>query len=200
MARSRYTKKRYGPYWEALGRFAYYFSRVEQAMRRTLILSTKTEEPVAKAIFSGTRTREAIAFVKRALAEMGKPLPREIKEAFQKIAIINGQRDRILHLGIEIDEDENAFVSDEDMTVSSKARKDPISVSDLRALSSDTIVCWARLVVFNRTMIGSPHPSQKAWERASQRPWRYKPPQPSPKKSPRLPKRKRSPRPQSSEG
>lgn len=174
MARNRYTKKRYGAYWMALGEFAYYFSKVEYAMMRTLIIFTRVREPIAKAVYSGTRIRTAISFIRRASEETGKTIPAEVDEAFSKIAMINTQRDRLFHYGFEIDENENAFVSDLDRNITSKAINEPIGVEDLKNLSRDTVTCWARLVVFNHAMLRVPHPSQEAWENAAKRPWRYK--------------------------
>jgi hypothetical protein len=187
------------PYWEALGRFIYYYSRVENAMKITLRLVTRTRPATARALFSGVRIRGAIDFIRRTREEEGRKIPKYVEEAFGHIAGITTERDRILHYGIHFYETGD-FVTDENAQITSKVRVTQITVDDLRDMAGDTIVVWARLLIYNQSLVRrkQPWPNRPAWVEASRRPWRYRPPQPARDQGkPRGTKPKRSRQPQS---
>src|SRR5215207_9628422 len=52
-------------YWEALGRFVSTFSLVEANMQMALWQVVGVREPIAKAIFSGTRVEVAMSHIRR---------------------------------------------------------------------------------------------------------------------------------------
>jgi hypothetical protein len=59
-------------YWSALGEFMDTFAAVEAAMQIVLWHYARTSIPIARAIFSGVRIKEAIGFVNR-ICEIGGP-------------------------------------------------------------------------------------------------------------------------------
>lgn len=165
-------------YWEALGRFIHYYSRVENTMKITLRLVTETSEETARAVFSGVRVRDGIKYIRRTLNERGNRVPLRVDEAFERLSAITTARDRILHYGIQFDDDGD-WVTDELFQVSATAKKTPISAKAIRDMANDTIVIWARLVVYNRQLLRGPRPANHPkWVGAGRRSWRYKPPQP----------------------
>ena len=167
------------PYWEALGRFVHYYSRVENTMKATLRLVSRTSPATARALFSGVRIRNAIDMIRRAREEQGRKIPKYVEEAFDHIAGITTERDRILHYGIHFYETGD-FVTNANAQIASKVRVTQITVNDLYDMAGDTVVVWARLVIYNQSLVRrkQPWPNRTAWVEASRRPWLYKSPQP----------------------
>lgn len=189
------SREKLGPYWAALGEFAYYYGWLEFAMLRTLVFYTGTPEPTAQAVYSGVRLRQAISFVRRTAEAKGEELPPELEEAFTKMATITDARDRLLHHGLQFEDPEgdSAFISDERRNLPTRARREAITPKDIHDLAADTIVCWARLVVFNSDFKSHPTPFLEGWrDAAKNRPWRYKSASPSPAKQAPRPKKPRA--------
>ena len=86
-------------YHLALGAFIDRFAITEAAIQVTLWNLCKIELPVAQSIFSGTRTRTALEFIRRISEAKDLKLAPELEEAFSHLNAINTTRDKIVHFG-----------------------------------------------------------------------------------------------------
>ncbi|AQR74937.1 hypothetical protein [Sphingomonas sp. LM7] len=139
-------------YWQALGRFVFYYAYLEDAMQQTLRRVTRTPPAVGKAIFSGVRVSQAISNIRRTYEARGEAVPAFLEETMQKAGAINSERDRILHHGIYFRAWDEGIVTDQARQLDRKVRTTQITVPLLDDLNWDTMVVWSRLVVFNRTL------------------------------------------------
>lgn len=88
-------------FFAALGRFVLAWADVERSISDIIAYYSKVSEPVARALFSGSRARTMLAQI-AAIAENTKmPNARREDIAFlaAKISAINTKRDRIAHYG-----------------------------------------------------------------------------------------------------
>ena len=103
-------------FYAALGQFMLGWADVEQVLGEVLRKYARVSEPVARAIFSGTRARTMMSFV-TAIAENTRVSPARKEDMtflFSKIAALNTQRDRLAHYG--------SFASPSIETISLKRR------------------------------------------------------------------------------
>lgn len=165
-----------------LGELTLAWSDVETVLYKVLKYYSGVSWPVAQAIFSGTRARQAINFV-RAIADNEKIEPtrsKDLEEIFAQILAINTLRDFIVH---NVNGSEQEFedcdptkrhVSDT-LRVSrkSKAKSYLIGSETLAAMCADCIECCWRL---------HPHwdplntPFNPGSGRGERRPWSFTPP------------------------
>jgi len=98
LARMREEDKEF---YQALGQFMLGWADVESTLGEVLRKYAKVSEPVARALFSGTRARTMISFI-NAIADntrVSKARKDDLTFLFAKIATLNTQRDRIAHYG-----------------------------------------------------------------------------------------------------
>jgi hypothetical protein len=90
-------------YFEALGRFAHAYARVESIIALSLWYSAGISHPIAKAVFSGVKIKETSGFLKR-IAEvtgMDKTRRDELDAVLKQLGDITAARNDILHYGAE---------------------------------------------------------------------------------------------------
>jgi hypothetical protein len=139
-----------------------------------------------------------MALIRRAFEERGREVPEILNDAFVKIAELTSQRDKIFHYGIAFT-DEGDFVTDEGRTIAARAQRYPISVKRLDDLAADTVTCWAKLVVWHRSLKpAQQHDYHQDWVEASRRSWLHKSPLPVRVKSRRQTKKPQSRQPKPS--
>lgn len=168
-----------------LGELTLAWSDVETVLFKLLKHYAGVSWPVAQALFSGTRARSAINFI-RAIAEnteMDKSRVQDLEATFTQILPINSLRDFVVH---NVDGSEQEFedwdpskryVTDALRTSRrSKAKTYLVGSATLAAMRDDCIeACWRM----------HPHwdPQNEPFEprsgRGARQPWRFKPPNPA---------------------
>ncbi|PZP32003.1 MAG: hypothetical protein DI603_11110 [Roseateles depolymerans] len=167
-----------------LGRLTLAWADIESILFKILKNYADVSWPVAKALFSGTRARAAIQFI-RAIAEntdMSRKRVDDFDEIFRKIGEINTFRDFVVH-----HVDGSAFeFEDSDPTkryVSDHLRASRLARTKTYLLGSSTLIemrddceecCW-RLHPHLTPISQEFHPGSG---RGDRQPWRFKPPQP----------------------
>lgn len=166
-------------YFTALGQFIQSFAFAESAVQVALWKIGDIEDKVAKAIFSGTRTRTAVDFIRRVSESKNLVIPPEINAAFVQLNTINTTRDRIVHFGATEKDDGTRVVSNWLKAHTEKSLKEfPISPNDLYEMAHDIAVIVARLV--SHYLGRDPDVSDTEWEESMEvanTPFRYKPTQ-----------------------
>ena len=97
-------------FYAALGRFVIAFSSAEHGVNSTLAIFSKTYGPVGRAIFSGTRAKGAIDFVRRIHEAQGIEMHPGLAAIFAQMNAINTMRDKLLHQGVK-DDDLGGFIT-----------------------------------------------------------------------------------------
>ena len=79
---------------QALGRFIIAFADAEAELYRVLIAYSKTDDPVARALFSGTRAKAMIDFIRSIAHNTSMPEDRkaDLEYVFRQLAAINAFR------------------------------------------------------------------------------------------------------------
>jgi hypothetical protein len=174
-------KGKHDKYYLALGKFIDAFSRAEAAVQVVLWQIADIENSVAKAIFSGTRTRIAIDYIRRITEAQNQAIPQHIQDAFNHLNTINTTRDNIVHFGASENDDGSILISNRLIAHTEKSLKEfPISHVLLYEMSSDLATITVRLISH---FYGRPDDeSDEDWAETLQiahAPFRYKPPQPN---------------------
>jgi hypothetical protein len=172
-------------YHEALGRFVQTFARAEAIVSYTLWHYAKTPHSIARAIFSGTRIKEATGFINRILEATDTPQEtrEELRELFRQLTDINAARNDILHFGAVNVATASAIVTNEFKAHTNRhVRQFPTSAE----LLNDMIFDLRKIMVHLR-LKHSGIPELKAAENLRvfaevlAAPWRYRhQPQPTP--------------------
>lgn len=112
-AETKEGKERLQAYYVSLGRFVDMFSRVETAITLTLWHYAKTDAPIAKVIFSGTKIEVGAGYIKQLAEATGVPQTDrdDLEYVLQQATIINGVRNHVLHYGAQSVAEGNAIVS-----------------------------------------------------------------------------------------
>jgi len=165
-----------------LGELTLAWADVEAVLFKLLKHYSQVSWPVAKAIFSGTRARAAMAFI-RAIAEntdLDVARRQDLEEVFAQIQAINTLRDFVVH---NVDGSEQSF-EDADPTTryisdalrssrSSKTRTYLLGSETLAAMRHDCIECCWRLHLHWDAQNQPFRPGSGRGERQA---WRFKPP------------------------
>jgi len=120
----------------------------ESATILALWTAAGTDQDIATAIFSGTRTKTAISWIKRIAESTETPLDPEIKETLEHLSRINEVRDRIVHWGTQ-DLDENAKLVTNELRAHAERTLQEFRVSPemLREMGDDLAIISVRLIV-----------------------------------------------------
>lgn len=84
---------------QALGRFMIAWSDTEVELYRVLVRYSGVTDPVARAIFSGTRAKAMMDFIRSIAHNTAMPQDRreDLEYSFQQLAAINSMRDHLAH-------------------------------------------------------------------------------------------------------
>jgi hypothetical protein len=168
-------------YWEALGQFIDTFAECEAVMAFALESYSDVSPQVAKALFSGVRTDAAANYILRIL-EVRKDLAPDretLQAAFTQMGHINRLRNDIVHHGARF-KGEFPIVSNKRAALTrTRLRETLVSASLLDAVIEDLETINAQI----RLTLGKELPSAALYLEHygpdAQRPWRYKPAQPT---------------------
>lgn len=167
-------------YEQALGGFIAYFSLAEHDLQALLWRIAGVQTPVAQAIFSGTRVKEGISYVRRIHEARNSPMPTLLDEALVQLGIINEIRNTILHHGA-------SFVNTEELEISNRlfAFNERVLKTHLIKLSTfnDLREDVARICLILRYTLHELTPNPGAWiydwknDELFHEPWQYKQPE-----------------------
>lgn len=184
-------------YYLALGKFVDSFATAEDcifaALRTTFRLSPKN----SRALFSGTRCRTGMDFIRRAYEANSLPLPEILERAFAQLSAINTTRDTIIHYGATMESD-GLRVSNERIAHTPKTLKSfPISPSTLDEMTEDLATITSALLVYCVDQGGKldPRVDIPLNRQIAQRSWLYRPAQQG-RSAPRTLNTTRKPKPQ----
>jgi hypothetical protein len=169
-------------YYLALGKFVEMFAKVEDAVFVALVRKTGVFSPRAEALFSGTRVRDAVSFIKRLHEADSTPLPPRLAEVFGQLSAINTIRDRILHWGTWPTESGTGLqVTNRLRAHADRARHEfetsPEHLDDMR---NDLEIIYAALTLYSHRVARPEYPPPgssrgQALLQFSLAPWRHKP-------------------------
>lgn len=84
---------------QSLGRFIIAFADAEAELRKVLIEYSQVADPVARALFSGTKAKGMIDFIRSIAHNTAMPADRrdDLEHVFVQLAAINTMRDHLVH-------------------------------------------------------------------------------------------------------
>jgi hypothetical protein len=152
-------------YFEALGRFCHEYATLEAVMFNTLALYAKIPNQMARAVFSGTRVRPAMGFIKRIcqIQDPGEHNRKDLEYVFKQLEGITALRDDILHQGSVLTDNKGRITSNiiRNLTPNKLVERSS-STETLNAATADLFKISLHLV-FHQT-----HPHASVAERASE--------------------------------
>ncbi|HEY5064350.1 MAG TPA: hypothetical protein VFC46_13400 [Humisphaera sp.] len=165
-------------YYLALGKFVTEFSEVEKAMQIALWTVSKTEEPVAQAVFSGVRANEACNKITRiGDAENWSQIKKdEWKIITDRLSIFRSLRNDILHYGVEWQRPNEWNTTNRTFAhTAEKVSNTPITIPILQAATDDLHKLGFHLFKFLYSDDMSPE-NQATIASFVAHAWRYTPP------------------------
>jgi hypothetical protein len=186
-------------YYLALGKFVNEFAHAEADMFVLLIMTANVPIATGQALFSGTRVRDSISFIKRIYETRGSEPTARMADVFSQLTSIATARDHILHMGVYETREDGLMISSNQMRAHAKRaiRELDASPESLNAMTEDlrVISMW----LFGQQIVekkpGLPHAEDAVRKHRGREPapWRYKPAQSS-KPGPQTPKTTRKPK------
>ena len=161
-------------YWAALGRFIHRFAMMEQQFHFLLRLTSKTDDAASKAIFSGTRAKQAISWFDRINEARGHSPDADFERAKAQFNVINQMRDDIVHSGAILYQD-GFLISNEQRTIARQVRITPVSVADLESMTADLDTIAATVFIM-QLVANDDEPSAyfTDWREVGRSAWQYK--------------------------
>ncbi|GEM_PF-1971995 len=94
-------KQREREYFDALGRFVHAYAQAETVTALALWFAAAIKHPIAKAVFSGVRVKDASSHMKRIadVTGMDKQQRKELDDVLRQLGDITSARNDILHYG-----------------------------------------------------------------------------------------------------
>ncbi|GAB2583766.1 hypothetical protein GCM10027034_14990 [Ramlibacter solisilvae] len=177
-------------YYFELGRFVDQFARVEKSVQLILFMSAEVDIVHGRALFAGTKNREAIALIRKLHESRAGRLPADIEDAFKQLLEINSTRDALVHWGVRRspysaldslqpeDSADEVFLLSNSLTAYSRRllRGYPMSPVIVHCMSNDLRTIEVKLEMFLLDLNGG-GPKQAGRTALAARPWFYKPPQ-----------------------
>ena len=170
-------RERERKYYEALGRFTHWFAKMESAIALSLWFYARTPHPIAKAVFSGVRVKEASSFMNRIAdaTSLAADTRTDLREVLLQATALNDVRNQIMHFGAANIAEGRGYVSNALKAVSEdKITSFPISPEILADLTAD-----CRKIIFHLRLkhagIAGPKSvaNRLAADSALRAPWRY---------------------------
>lgn len=159
-----------------LGRFILVYAQTESVLKSLLASSANLSLQSSRALFSGTRARSAMDYVRRLYEAHGWNLVPKLKASFEQLATITDMRDKLLHQGfIHIGNGEFVTTNIATAHTEKTLKTYPVSVETLLEMTEDlqTIQTY---MVFYTAEIHTPEwqESMVAAVQEPAPPWRYK--------------------------
>jgi hypothetical protein len=171
-------------FYRALGEFITEFAWVESLVSDMLVREAGVSFKIGAAVFSGVRIDAAKDLISRLYETNGAERSVELVRAFAQLGLITRARNDILHYGASPNAEGEALVSNSRSAHSARAlREMRVSSDTLNQMTWDII--QISLILMNEMKWGDETPTvtwerDRDYEKLAGRPWRYKPPSPSP--------------------
>ena len=170
-------------YHLALGRFMDQYATNEAITQSLLWREAGIEAPAAQAIFSGTRTQQALQFIRRLYAATGRTLDKNLERGMSHLAALTDVRNSIMHWGMR-PMDQGFVISNMFFAhLPERRREFTISSGDLDAMRQDLVVIQTTMMLrLTECGWGSEHSEFLGTDRGKQllqlarSPWLYTPP------------------------
>jgi hypothetical protein len=88
-------------YFFVLGRFMHCYAQAEKAVQLILFATAGITVETGRALFSGTRAKDATSLIRRLHEVRSTSLPQSIDDALRQFGTINDLRDGLVHSGVE---------------------------------------------------------------------------------------------------
>jgi hypothetical protein len=169
----------YKEYWSELGKFIHVFAGVENQLLSLLQQWSGLNAVIAPVFIDGTRTDKAKDTLNRILEETGNlKIKTRLERPLAQFAAINKTRNHLIHWGISLTTLPNKFkVSNPLLSQFSKYKELHITSAELRSMRADLAKINLSLLL---EIIGVDIAHHPTWADDINKPWLYKPPQPSP--------------------
>lgn len=162
-------------YHLALGRFIDAFATAEHNLKFAMAHVSGVPRETAQAIFSGTRVKLAMDFIRRIFESRNKLVPQDIEKALSHMSSILTARDRIVHYGGHFD-GEVLFTSTAPHTIPRQAKNIRQSLDDINNMTTDLLTLGSMFMWI--IIKDNPSSYQEAIDflyKAGHAPFRYKP-------------------------
>lgn len=169
-------------FYASLGQFINLFSIVENAARKLMSTMAGADEATALALFSGVRTDQAIANIRRMYLARKEPIPPALDAALQQLAVINGFRNDILHHRVDFEQTPPVTTNRAAVLTDSAVRETVIEASTL--LNAGFDLGRILLILAGFTYPENPR-AQDDIDFAIREPWHHKPASQPRKRSPK---------------
>jgi hypothetical protein len=162
-------------YWIAVGRLMTALADVEANMQAALWVLARTDEPISKAVFSGTRIEQAMGFMRRCIEAEGRQqeFP-EIEDVFAQLTAINRIRNDLVHYGPKWNKDSSSVnIGNRNMAMT------PDRVVELRLTPNDLRLMCCDLKKINEHLFNqiiAPGFANEWQIEVMRAPWLYKAP------------------------
>jgi hypothetical protein len=167
----------------ALGRFMIAWADTEAELYRVLVQYTQVSDPVARALFSGTRAKAMMDFIKSIAhnTAMASDRREDIDYAFSQLSAINAMRDHLVHHASDnysFDDPKKRIVANTRASRYGNAKGYEISVETIDAMTWDLYGIANHLNMHWGPREGPFRPWRENHDDDASTPWTYKPPQP----------------------
>jgi hypothetical protein len=172
-------------YYLSLGKFVDRFASAEDSLFVSLQITMKLDSKVGAAVFSGTRVKGAMAFIKRIHEARGSEVSQRLAAAFAQLSAILALRDDILHYGVRGESDQLRITNAIRAHAERSVKDVPVSVEMLDNMSEDLNTINTVLLLYCAEFANPDLLENSKGENLdrliaiSQRPWLYKSPQPA---------------------
>ena len=159
-------------YYETLGRFVNMFAYSEGMIYMFLCLLTGLSRAESAALFSGSKVDGICSLIKRLFEARKQPMPSELSDCLDHLAMINSFRNDILHWGIDPAGKVTNFVK----AVPGREQEFMVSKDDLLFAISDLMKISELLAAFHAPLTSGEDETKRLQEIRSSS-WQYKPAQ-----------------------
>lgn len=162
-------------YHLALGRFIDAFATAEHNLKFAVASVSNVPRETAKAIFSGTRVKLAIDFIRRIYESRNELIPQDIDKSLSHMSAILTARDEIVHYGATFD-GETLITTNAPHTIQRQTKTKRRSLADIDAMTADLITLGNMFIWI--IIKDNPNTFQEALDllhQAGHVPFRYKP-------------------------
>jgi hypothetical protein len=169
----------------ALGRFIIAFADAEAELHKVLVQYSQVSDPVARALFSGTRAKGMIDFIRSIAHNSAMPTDRrdDLEYVFGQLAAINTMRDHLVHHtsdSYSFDDPKKRIVANTRASRYGNAKGYEIGADTINAMTWDLYAISNHLNMHCGRREGPFRPWRENPEDQTPTPWAYKSPNPIP--------------------
>jgi hypothetical protein len=173
------------PFQKALGRFIVAFADAEAELYRVLVNYSGVSDPVARALFSGTRARSMIDFIRSIAHNTAMSADRrdDLEHVFVQLTAINAMRDHLVHYSSDsysFNDPKRRIVANTRASRYGNAKGYEVGADTIDAMTWDLYGIANHLNMHWGNREGAFQPWRENPEDQSPTSWAYSPPQPIP--------------------